>query len=422
MSLSKLLIIASLFFLTKGINGQVPIIKEIRFDGLKKTSEAYLLTFLNAEVGAVYEEAVVLKDVQRLKNINSIHNASHRIDTVDQQIRVVFDMIEVRTLLPIVNFGGIEGNVWFQVGFYDANWSGKGHYFSATYQNIDRRHSGKLFYRVPRIGTSDWGFSVDINTWASREPLFFPEGTVLYDYNLVSVGASIIRRFGRRHQFEIGETFFVEDYEKSAVQTLENSPGPTALTQPKLLTKWLYQADYLNYHFFYLQGLAWGTTIQNVFNFDDNSWFNSLQIQGKYFKRVGTKGNLAFRLRIGIATNNETPFSPFVLDSNINIRGVGNRIDRGSAQLIFNTEYRHTILSSPKWGGQFVVFSDAGTWRNPGGELGDLVDPDQFRQFVGGGVRIIYQKFYDAILRIDYGIDVFNTNQRGIVIGIGQYF
>ena len=75
-----------------------------------------------------------------------------------------------------------------------------------------------------------------------------------------------------------------------------------------------------------------------------------------------------------------------------------------------------------KWALQVTAFSDLGTWRNPGGSLGDLFNPDQFRLFVGGGIRIIYHRVYGAILRIDYGVDRFNTSQRGLVVGLGQFF
>ena len=128
------------------------------------------------------------------------------------------------------------------------------------------------------------------------------------------------------------------------------------------------------------------------------------------------------RLRLAISTNNNTPFAPFVVDSHVNIRGVGNRIDRGTAQVVFNAEYRHTIFDTNKWAAQSVVFSDSGTWRKPGGELSDLLNSEQFRQFIGGGIRIIYKKYYGAVFRVDYGVDIFNKKQRGVVLGLGQYF
>ncbi len=75
----------------------------------------------------------------------------------------------------------------------------------------------------------------------------------------------------------------------------------------------------------------------------------------------------AARLRFGIATNNDTPFAPFVLDSYINIRGSGNRIERGTAALILNLEFRQTFFETAKFGGQLVAFSDTVFWRNPEG-------------------------------------------------------
>jgi hypothetical protein len=147
-----------------------------------------------------------------------------------------------------------------------------------------------------------------------------------------------------------------------------------------------------------------------------------------YFKHIGQKKrtNLAFRVRLGISTNNDSPFAPFVADSHVNLRGVGNRIDRGTAQVVINAEYRRTIFfkeqTSRKWAVQVVGFVDMGSWRDPGGEITDLFNPDQFREFVGGGIRIINNKIFGAVLRIDYGVDVFDPNQRGIVLGLGQYF
>jgi hypothetical protein len=62
-----------------------------------------------------------------------------------------------------------------------------------------------------------------------------------------------------------------------------------------------------------------------------------------YFKRVGAKGNWANRLRLGLASNDNTPFAPFALDNNVNLRGVGILVDRGTGSFVLNTEYRHTI-------------------------------------------------------------------------------
>jgi len=398
------------------------IIDDLEFEGLKKTQSSFLLPFLQSLPGTPKKEKAIQSDMQMLKNISGIGNATYRVDTTTDDVKLVYKIEEVKTLLPIINFGGIEGNIWFQIGFADINWLGKGQSLSAYYQNNDRRHSGQVFYKIPWYRGKPWGFSASLTKWASREPVFFPEGTVNYDYDNNSIALSVIRHFGYNRNLELGGTYFIEKYTRSEIQFLENPPGPFTFRQPKYLSKLEYNENFLDYHFFYLKGYSWRLTMQNVYNTVDKNWFNTLQFQGRAFKRFGEKGNLAMRLRLAISTNNDTPFAPFVADSHVNLRGVGNRIDRGTAQAIFNTEYRHTIHDSKKWAAQLVAFSDLGTWRDPGGNLEDLLNKDQFRHFIGGGFRIIYQKVFGAILRVDYGFDVFNKNQNGIVIGLGQYF
>ena len=400
-------------------------IQKLSYEGLKKTKEAYLEQFIITKIGDTPNKNQIEEDVQTLKNKTSIAEASYRIDTLQSgQLNLVFQIKERRTLLPITNFGGIRNNFWFQVGFRESNWSGKGQNLFAYYQYTDQRHSGKIYYRVPFVKNTPWGYSFSLSRWASVEPLYFPEGAVNYNYDYNSISGSAIRFLGLRQSLEAGVTFFEEKYKKSAVQELENPVGPDNVTEPKLLTKFEYRGYYLDYDFFYIKGHSWFTNLQQVYNIKHGDWFHSFTFQGRQFFRIGGTGNLAMRGRLAISTNNNSPFAPFVLDSYFNIRGVGNRIDRGTAQAVLNIEYRQTVFAvrSRGWGGQVVAFSDMGTWRTPGGKLKDMLDPEIFRHFVGGGFRLIYQNVYGATFRIDYGIDIYNTDQRGFVIGLGQYF
>ena len=394
----------------------------LTFDGMKKNDEVYLLSLIRSRQGEPLDTIKVKNDVQRLINTSGIGHADYTITEDEAGVQLSFQLQEIKTLLPIVKFGGIEENIWFQLGFVDINWKGKGQTLSAYYQNNDRRHSGQVYYRIPRINNSQWGFSASVTKWSSREPLFFPEATVNYYYDNNSIALSGIRNFGLNNHLEIGGTYFIETYSKTEESLNNETPGPLSLRQPKYLGKIEYQVKKLDYHFFYLKGYSWKLNAQNVFNTLDKTWFHSVAFQGKQFFKIGRTINLAFRLRMAISSNNDSPFAPFVADSHVNIRGVGNRIDRGTAQLVLNVEYRQTFFHTNNWAAQAVVFLDSGTWRNPGGELRDIFNPDQFREFVGGGVRIINKKIYGAVLRIDYGIDIFNKKQKGVVIGLGQYF
>jgi len=410
-------------FLTSNLTAQSdPELRAIQFKGLTKTKLSFLEGIIQSRIGQTTSKVQIETDVQNLRNVSGIGNVTYDLDTLSNGLDLVFHVEEIQTLLPIVNFGTVTDNFWFQLGFVDINWEGKGQTFSVYYQNNDQRHSGQFYYRVPNFNNKSWGYTVSLSRWASREPLFFTEETVLYDYDNNSITLTGLRQFGLQHSIEFGGTFFIEKYQKSENQDLQFSPGPASLTQNKFLTKLEYQSRKLDYHFFYLNGRSWRLTLQNVYNTDDKSLFNSLQFQGKQFLRIGNNMNLAFRLRLAIATNNDSPFAPFVVDSQVNLRGVGNRIDRGTAQAVINIELRQTIFHVDKWAAQAVVFTDIGSWRNPGGQLEDILDVNEIREFVGGGVRIIYKKVYGAVLRIDYGMDVFNKDQRGWVLGLGQYF
>ena len=397
-------------------------IDAVEFVGLEKTKENYLRQFLKLQEGEEFVTIDLQHDIQQLWNVGTNQNVAVQVDSLaNQKIKITFQLKEKKTLLPILNFGGIKDNVWFQAGFIDFNWLGRGHQFLAFYQNTDNRHGGQIYYRIPFLNQK-WGLAFNLLQWRSLEPLYFAEGSVQYEYDNLNVGMTAIRNFGFRKRLELGGSFFRETYKKSEAQTLDNPPGPDDLVQPKLSSKVEYIHNYLDYYDFYLNGWAARGIWQTVYNFDDATIFNSLILEGKKFHRFGKNGNLALRTRLGVSTNNNSPFAPFVVDSRVNLRGSGNRIERGTAQAILNVEYRHTFLDLNNWAVQGVVFTDLGNWRTPGGQLDELFSRDELRQFVGGGFRVIYKRIYDAILRVDYGVDVFNTNQRGIVLGIGQYF
>jgi hypothetical protein len=125
---------------------------------------------------------------------------------------------------------------------------------------------------------------------------------------------------------------------------------------------------------------------------------------------------------LGLASNVDTPFAPFTVDNNLNIRGVGNRIDRGTGAIVFNTEYRHTLIDENWFVLQSNVFIDGGSWRNPGGGFDDFADSQNIRIYPGVGLRFMHKKIFNAIFRIDYGYGITKDASHGLVFGIGQYF
>lgn len=393
---------------------------QLKLEGLNKNKESYIRDILRINASHLGTESLK-SDLQALINLPGIADVKHQIDTFKGNLIHSFYFSERTTLLPIINFGGIEGNIWFQLGATENNFRGLGDTALAFYQNNNGRHTGQLFFKRPRIINSNWGYSASINSWSSQEPIFFAAGTEQFEYTNNAAGVSLLRNFGLFNRLEFGFTYFQESYIRSEGQN-DIRLGPENFSVNKLLSKLKYVSNRIDYNYFYLKGIEHIFTYQNVYTFSDRSLFNSVQYVGRLFTRPKGRLNLAFRFKLAFSNNNDSPFAPFVADSHFNIRGIGNRIDRGTAQLIINAEARYTITHIKYWSLQLVAFSDSGTWRNPGGELSQLIELDEIRQFVGMGFRLNYQKVFGATLRVDYGVDICENDQRGLVIGLGQYF
>ena len=191
----------------------------------------------------------------------------------------------------------------------------------------------------------------------------------------------------------------------------------------KQLVKIIYTYQNLDYFYFYISGFK--SVFNGQFVTADNNSENNFLIAWNdflYYKRVGTNGNWASRLRLGLSTNNDSPFAPFSLDNNINLRGVGNAVDRGTGSIVFNTEYRYTLFDKKNIVLQGNGFVDAGSWRIPGKSLKTFVDSENIQVYSGVGIRMIHKKIFNINFRIDYGYGLTKNANRGFVFGIGQYF
>lgn len=360
---------------------------------------------------------------QQLVNLPVFSQATWALDTVGGETIVNWTMEESRTVFPLLNFGGIRGNTYYQVGFNDIHFRGRGQQLTAFYQNNDGEHNYYLSLRNTNLRGSRWGYALETRRYAAIEPLYFPDAAVNYRYANLSFGADASYTLQPGNILTLGVSTFQERYRKLNPEQ-ENLPGPNRVNQQKLLLKASRTHDQLNYFAERSSGVHHQTIAQFVHNFADQTDFLIAWHDFRFFRLLGQRGNLAGRLRTGISSNNDSPFAPFVLDSQVNIRGSGNRIDRGTAQLILNLEYRHTVWRDrrERFAAQLVGFSDLGTWRSPGGELSDLVAEENIRHFLGAGLRLISLKAHNAVLRLDYGLDVRNTQERGFVAGFGQYF
>jgi hypothetical protein len=334
---------------------------------------------------------------------------------------VVYGLEENFTIIPSLNvFTTNENEFAFRFGLYEFNGLGRNIAFGGFFQR-DIFNSYGINFRAPYLFSRKLGIAINHQNLTTLEPVFLESGSSNYKYNNTSYEVLGMYEFDFNHRIEIGINYFAEgyNYQDGATDTIV----PQDLNVDKLLYKTIYEYTSIHYFYQYLEGFKSTFNFQYVTTTDGSlPAFLIGRNDFNYYHRIGEKGNWASRLRFGLASNNDTPFAPFSVDNNLNIRGVGNTIDRGTGSLVLNTEYRHTLFEKDWFALQGNVFVDAGSWRNPGGNLDDFADSSNFRVYPGLGIRFIHKRIFNAIFRIDYGIGITRDATRGLVFGIGQYF
>jgi outer membrane protein assembly factor BamA len=413
-----------LFFLFcfVALHGQQSNVVKLQFKGTKRTKVSFIDKFVALGQGMALDSALMESDMLRLKRLPSVANAYYLVvpsENGNYQVQYVIE--ENFTLIPFANlFSSSNDDFAFRVGLQEFNAFGQNITLGAFYQ-LDVYNSYGFAVRAPYLFSNKLGLAFNYNNFSTLEPVFLDNGTA--DYRYGNTGAELLGlyEFDLKNRMELGFSFFVEDYEYLSGAT---SPQvPLNLNVDKHLFKLIFDHDGLDYFYYYVEGFRSQLNFQYVGSSDVNLpeffiGFNDFT----YYKRIGNRGNWANRLRLGLASNVNSPFAPFTVDNNLNIRGVGNTIDRGTGAIVLNTEYRHTILEKNNFAVQGNIFVDGGTWRNPGGDFNDFLDSNNLRVYPGLGLRFIHKRIFNAIFRIDYGYGITPDGANGIVFGIGQYF
>ncbi len=402
-------------------NAQKRNISEIVIQGNKKTRTAAIIKLNSVREGEVLDSIKIEEDIKRLKRLPSIAHAYYQVHEKENGYQVVYGVEENFTIIPSANVYTTNNDEFaFRVGLYEFNLLGQNVTLGGFYQD-DIYSSFGLNIRAPYLFTNKFGLAFNYQNLTTQEPVFLDNGTADYKYNNTSYEVLGLYQFNFRNRIELGVNYFNEDYTYRNGATGPNVPLDFDVN--KVLFKLIYEYNNLDYYFQYVSGFRSVANFQYVISTENVlpdfliGWNDFM-----YYHRIGKKGNWASRLRVGLATNDDSPFAPFAVDNNLNIRGVGNTIDRGTGVIVLNTEYRHTLYDKDWFVLQSNVFVDGGSWRNPGGDFGDFGDTQNFRVYPGVGLRFIHKRIFNAIFRIDYGYGVTEDATNGFVFGIGQYF
>jgi hypothetical protein len=404
------------------VSAQNKNVASISWEGTKRMNIKFMSEFIETKINQPLDSLKLQNDVAALTRLNGIANITFIVSqSADDTFDVTYTIVENWSILPnLTLWSTIVAPVAGRIGLYDYNFLGRNNTIGGFYQYNGASSYG-LNFSAPFLFSSNLGIETSFQQLASIEPVFINEVSSQYQYESTGFELLGVYRLDYRTSVKFGANVFSEKYQYISGATAADVPQK--LEVDKLLLKSNYNFDNLLYDFYLVKG------IRN--NFFGQYVFSSTEFQNdfliawndfSYFKRVGKTGNWTTRVRLGISSNDKSPFSPFVIDNNLNVRGVGNIIDRGTGTAVFNTEYRTTLFEKNWFVLQGNAFVDSATLRKPGGDFSDFSKSENIRVYPGVGLRFIHKTIFNAIFRIDYGFGITKNASSGIVFGIGQYF
>jgi len=405
---------------------QDKIVSKITVNGNKRTKTSFIKKLAFVKPNSTLDSSRIASDMRRLKLLPAIANATFTAKkTNNNTYELTYNIEENFAIIPGLNIAtDNNGEFAFRTSIFDFNFLGRNQLIGGYYgRNVFDSYGA--FWEAPNLFNRKFGFGLNYQNITLQEPVFFNNNQdVNYRFNTKAFQFSFMFEPNFKNRFELGLNISKEDYSFLEGDLPNNIPSELGANKVAIVGE--YEHNNINIFYQYQEGyrslftyrITTGSTGQN--DLLRNSFIGRNDFE--YFKRVGSKGNWANRLRLAFATNDTTPFAPFAVDNQLNIRGVGNTTDRGTAAIVLNSEYRHTLYEKGWFVVQSNAFIDAGTWRNPGGNLNELVDGSTVRFYPGLGIRFIHKKIFNAVFRLDYGVGVGNNATNGIVFGIGQYF
>ncbi|MGD1947319.1 MAG: POTRA domain-containing protein [Croceivirga sp.] len=403
-------------------------ILSIEFKGLKKTKEQFLRRLLKTKPETTFDAVRIQKDLERLNRLPGIANAKDSLVFKKDGVTVFYLLEENFTIIPGLRIATAnDGSFAYRLSAFEFNFLGNNQLVGGYYErNVFDSYGA--FWEHPFLFSDKAGLGFNYQNVTRQEPIFFEEGTKDYRFNSRQIEGQLILSPNFNNEIELGALLVKERY---TFEGEDPVPGaPLELEANKIFYRAVYRYIDFNIDYQYFDGFQSEFTGQYIQQLNGDAPgqeflgnFLSLRNDFIYYKKLGRGGNWGNRLRLAAAIGNEdSPFAPFTLDNQLNIRGVGNLVDRGSGAIVLNTEYRHTLYEKGWFVVQSNVFLDAGAWRDPGKPFSQLFDGSNTRVYPGAGFRLIHKRIFNAVFRLDYGFGIGTNATNGIVFGIGQYF
>ncbi len=397
-----------------------PVLHSVGIQGHKRTRVVFIEHFIVAKSGVPVDSAALDESVRNILNTNLFAAAEWSLKDTLGQVQAVIDLKEKWTVYPTASWGVIDDNFWVEAGWRDNHFLGRGIRYSIVLRYYDR-FAVEGNYRAPYWFGRNLGMEANWFFGRTVEPI------QLNDHH---------ERFNQdRQMFNLLGSYALKpnnllfagyEYELSEYQNRDGAPESFAADFNEVQRKHQMVLRHHNRNHFnileqYVTGWANDVVLKSAFVSDGGRWYPFFRNDFKVFFKPWNSGNIGNRLRMGVAENHPSVFAPFIQDSFLNVRGIGNKPFRGTAELTNNLELRQTIYNHRLVALQAVAFCDYSVVRPPGGNFEDMFHANNNRLFAGVGGRIFFKRGFDFILRMDYGFSL-TDGKGGFVLGAGQYF
>ncbi len=420
-----------LFFSTLGLAQNSSVTKkitELTFTGNKKTKTDFLYRLIKVKIGQPLDKEKIKLDIDRLKRLDGIANAEYSIKETEKGYQINYELVENFSIIPGLRIGEANDDSFaFRASLFEFNGLGRNIIFGGFYQR-EVFNSFGIFIEHPYLISNKLGLGFNYQDLTTQQPIYFPTQQVNYTYTRRGPEFAIFYEKDFNNRFEFRTKIFKETY-----RIIDGDPqneGKEGSPEPSINKSMLSgQYDYVDIDIDYHQLSGFQNNLIGQYFIGGEGALQTEYIvtnTSSYYRQIGKKGNWASRLQLTLSNEvDDTFFVPVVIDNQLNIRGGGNTIARGTASAALNTEYRHTLIEKDWFVLQSNTFLDVATLRGVGQDLGDVFKSDNVKVYPGLGIRFIHKRIFNAVIRIDYGFKVNGTgvaDDSGLVFGIGQYF
>lgn len=402
-------------------------VAEVAVDSTRTRPEA-VRRLLETQAGAPFEPAAWARDLRRLRNTAWFYDVAAEESAGDGGRVLRLSLKDKFSTIPILKYKQGGGSSLFTAGLYDVNLFGRRIEGGAQYERFNGRDGGVAWTRVPgflgwrnRLGAEGYLHTMDL-------PLLTLDGAAQARIeNRETKGAVWIQReLGGRWQAGAGLMAA-----RNRLEAVEREPGDAARNavfatahpldggRTVALTAGLSWGG-LDLEGHQVRGVEAGVTGEFARpELGSDFRYEKGEARLLWGALPAPRWNLAAQLRLGSKSGRELQHKFYIggLDT---ARGFVDGQFRGEHMWLANLEARPTLIERPLWVLQGNLFADVSrAWDARNFAADGFEDPVLS---VGAGLRIILQRVYRAVLRVDVARTLEPVERVGFSVGLQQFF